>query len=181
ADLAVIWPSKQTGTAAICMARSKDGGRTFSRAITLHNPSLKGARGWQSLAFGPDGLLHAVWLDGRNAALKPSPTATPPAAHVHTMDHSGSPRQDVYAAVIDQNNRIAETQVATNVCFCCKTAVAVASGNRVFATWRHIFPGSIRDIAMAVSADEGRQFGPLTRVSEDKWQIAGCPEDGPAL
>jgi Cu/Ag efflux protein CusF len=168
-EVAVIWPSKRTGSAAIRMARSKDGGRTFGHAITLQDPSLKGARGWQSLAAGPDGLLHALWLDGR-----------------HAMDHSsmqkgGSPRQDVYAAVIDPNNKVTDTQVATNVCFCCKTAVVVDGRNRVFAAWRHIFPGSIRDIAMAVSAEGGRQFGPLTRVSEDKWEIAGCPEDGPAL
>jgi Cu/Ag efflux protein CusF len=51
----------------------------------------------------------------------------------------------------------------------------------VIAAWRHIFPGSLRDIAMAVSADGGRRFGTFARVSEDKWEIAGCPEDGPAL
>jgi Cu/Ag efflux protein CusF len=168
-EIAVVWASKRTGAAAIRLARSKDGGRTFGRAITLHDPSLKGARGWQSLAAGPDGLLHAVWLDGRNA-----------------MDHSsmpnaGSPRQDVYAAVIDPDNKVTETQVAANVCFCCKTAVVAGNANRVLAAWRHIFPGSIRDIAMAVSADGGREFGPLARVSEDKWTIAACPEDGPAL
>jgi Cu/Ag efflux protein CusF len=167
-DLVVIWPSKRTGTTAIRIARSTDGGRTFGHAITLHDPSLKGARGWQSLAVGPDGLLHALWLDGRNAEHS-------------SIQHSGSPRQDVYAAVIDRSNRVTETQVAANVCFCCKTAIAVAAANHVFAAWRHIFPGSIRDIAMAESTDGGRQFGPLTRVSEDKWEIAGCPEDGPAF
>jgi Cu/Ag efflux protein CusF len=172
-EVAVIWPSKRTGTAAIRMARSKDGGRTFSHALTLHDPLLEGARGWPSLAFGPDGLLHAVWLDGRNAQRV--------AMDRSAMQHGGSPRQDVYAAVIDPDNKVTEAQLATKVCFCCKTAVAVGSANRVFAAWRHIFPGGIRDIAMAVSADGGRQFGPLARVSEDGWEIAACPEDGPAL
>jgi hypothetical protein len=76
---------------------------------------------------------------------------------------------------------VSQTEVASNVCFCCKTAVAVDLRGRVFASWRHIFPGSIRDIAMAVSSDGGKTFGSLARVSEDKWEIAGCPEDGPAL
>jgi hypothetical protein len=51
----------------------------------------------------------------------------------------------------------------------------------VYAAWRHIFPGSTRDIAFAKSTDGGRHFSPLVRVSEDKWELNGCPEDGPAL
>jgi len=173
-DIAVVWPSKRTGSAAIRMARSKDGGRTFSHAITLHDATLKGARGWQSLTVGPDGLLRAMWLDGRNAQHMP-------AMDHSSMQHTGSPRQDVYAAVIDASDHVSETQVAANVCFCCKTAIVAAGDHRVFAVWRNIFPGSIRDIAMAVSADGGRSFAPLSRVSADEWQIAGCPEDGPAI
>ena len=34
---------------------------------------------------------------------------------------------------------------------------------------------------MATSVDGGRTFGPLARVSEDKWQLSGCPDDGPAM
>jgi len=51
----------------------------------------------------------------------------------------------------------------------------------VYAAWRHIFPGSIRDIAFATSTDGGRHFSRLARVSEDKWELNGCPEDGPAM
>ena len=180
-EIAVIWSSKKSGTSAIRLSRSKDGGKTFSPAITLHDASLKGARGWESLVFGSDGRLRAVWLDGRNA----QSSAAGAAPHQHhdgqMMNHGASPRQDVYSAVIDANNRAIESQVATNVCFCCKTAVAVLPGGRVVAAWRKIFPGSIRDIAVAVSADGGAHYGDLARVSEDKWEIAGCPEDGPAI
>ena len=190
-NVTVIWSSKKSGNAEIRMSRSSDGGHTFSPAITIHGPSLKGARGWESLAAGADGSVRVAWLDGRNNVQSASDAA---AMKQHmaemadkgaTMDHSkmsgGSPRQDVYEAVIDQNGKVAEAQVATNVCFCCKTAVAIGSGGRVNVAWRNIFPGSIRDIAMAVSTDGGRKFGPLARVSEDKWEIAGCPEDGPAM
>jgi hypothetical protein len=37
------------------------------------------------------------------------------------------------------------------------------------------------DIAFTVSADGGRTFAAPVRVSEDEWQIEGCPDDGPAL
>ena len=41
-----------------------------------------------------------------------------------------------------------EHMVQANVCFCCKTAIATA-GEHVYAAWRHIYPGSLRDIAVA--------------------------------
>ena len=31
------------------------------------------------------------------------------------------------------------------------------------------------------SIDGGRRFESLVRVSEDKWERNGCPEDGPTL
>jgi hypothetical protein len=189
-DVVVVWTSKRSGSSAIRLSRSKDRGHTFSPAVTIHSPALKGARGWESAAIGSDGLVRVAWLDGRNAQGMAEDAArkrhmAEMAAKGAAMDHSkmssGSPRQDVYEAVIDQNGKIAETQVATNVCFCCKTAVAVGPSGRVMVAWRNIFPGSIRDIAAAISTDGGRQFGPLARVSEDKWEIAGCPEDGPSM
>jgi hypothetical protein len=39
----------------------------------------------------------------------------------------------------------------------------------------------MRDIAFATSSDGGKRFSPLVRVSEDKWELNGCPEDGPTL
>jgi Cu/Ag efflux protein CusF len=194
AGITVTWSSKKGGNTAIRLARSNDGGKTFSPATTIHKASLTGARGWESIAAAADGGVRVVWLDGRNAQ-----KSADAASHEHQMgdmaargsapmDHSKmagmaarpSPRQDVFEAAIDPSGKVTEALVAANVCFCCKTAVAIGSHGQVFAAWRHIFPGSLRDIAMAVSTD-GKTFGPLARVSEDKWEIAGCPEDGPSV
>jgi hypothetical protein len=171
----VIW-SKRSNAAqkarldGIRMARSTDGGRTFSAARMIHDPKLSGARGWESLTTGPDGVVHAVWLDGRDAEKKMAEGMA-----------KGQPWQDAYHGILEPDGQIVESQVAAGVCFCCKTAVAVDGRGTVYATWRHIFPGSIRDIAFASSTDGGRHFGPLVRVSEDKWELNGCPEDGPAM
>ena len=51
----------------------------------------------------------------------------------------------------------------------------------IIAAWRHVYPGNIRDIAFTVSRDGGRTFDAPRRLSEDRWQLAGCPDDGPAL
>ena len=110
--ITVIWPSRPDGASAIRMSRSSDGGRTFSPAVTLHDSSITGARGWQSLAAGRDGAVHAAWLDGRDAepmpASKPSssPSAGGHAGHGGGGAHQGAPRQDVYQAVILPDGRI---------------------------------------------------------------------------
>ena len=39
----------------------------------------------------------------------------------------------------------------------------------------------MRDIAVATSTDGGRTFSQPGRVNEDKWQLSGCPDDGPAM
>src|SRR5262245_54877926 len=138
------------------MARSTDDGRTFTAARFMHDSALSGARGWESLAADAGGRLHAVWLDGRDAERKVAEAA----AH-SGMAHKGQPPQDVYYGAIMADGRPVESVIATGVCFCCKTAVAVDARGTVYAAWRHIFPGSMRDIAFARSTDGGRHFEPL--------------------
>lgn len=177
--LTVVWSKRNEGPQrarrdAIRMARSVDGGRTFGPARFTHEAAVTGARGWESLAVRSDGRVHAVWLDGRDAERKMAA-----AAHAGTP-HKGQPPQDIYHGTIAPDGAIVESVIATGVCFCCKTAVAIDGRGAVYAAWRHIFPGSMRDIAFAMSAD-GRRFDPFVRVSEDNWELNGCPEDGPTL
>ena len=178
--LTVLWSKRNEGPQrsrndSIRLARSTDGGRTFSPARFAHAPALSGARGWESLAAGPDGRVHAVWLDGRDAGRKMAEAAR------SGVPHEGQPPQDVYHGTVGSDGRITEAVIATGVCFCCKTAVAVDARGSVYAAWRHIFPGSMRDIAFAKSSEGGRRFDPFVRVSNDNWQLNGCPEDGPTI
>jgi hypothetical protein len=114
-----------------------------------------------------------AWLDGRDAH---AADGTP---HGHVAG-SHSMRQDVYAAVVPDRGPAAETRVATNVCFCCKTSVAVGPDGATYVAWRHVYPPNLRDVAVARSTD-GIHFEAPVRVSEDHWQIDACPEDGPSL
>jgi hypothetical protein len=47
--------------------------------------------------------------------------------------------------------------------------------------WRHIYPGSIRDMTVAMSADNGATFTSPIRIAEDNWKLDGCPDSGVAL
>jgi hypothetical protein len=174
-EIAVVWTSKLAGT-RLRMSRSRDEGRTFLPATTISGDGLAGIRGWASVANGASGAsLQTAWLDGRDS---------PP--HVMTggsMQHAGPHvmRQDLYAAAIAPTGAVHEARVATDVCFCCKTGVAVGRDGATYVAWRHVYPTNLRDMAVAASFDGGQTFGEPVRVSEDHWQIDACPEDGPAI
>jgi len=175
----VVWPSRYEGRAVLRYASSADLGKTFTKPVTVVGEQESGIRGWHSIAIGYDGGVHVLWLDGRNA--------TP---HQHSgsaggrSSHAGmkrqAPRQDVFHASWKDFGSRTENAVVANVCFCCKTAIATA-GDRVYAAWRHIFPGSVRDIAFARSTDNGATFGAPVRLSDDNWTLDACPDDGPSM
>jgi hypothetical protein len=71
--------------------------------------------------------------------------------------------------------------LAGGVCYCCKTAIASDAAGGVYAAWRHVYDGNVRDIPFIKSADGGRTFGAPVRVSDDNWVLDGCPENGPSL
>jgi hypothetical protein len=173
----VVWPTRVNNHSVVRYASSIDDGRTFSKATTIAGDGFSGARGWESIALGYDGGVHVVWLDGRNAA---------PHQHAHVPGQpmakpaGGGPRQDILHTTWKGEVTPSETGVADNVCFCCKTAIAT-SGARVYVAWRHIYPGSLRDIAVARSTDNGQTFGAPIRVSEDGWKLDACPDDGPSM
>lgn len=156
----VLWTSRGDAT-AILAARSLDGGRTFGPPRSLQQSASAGDRGWPALAVTPEGRVHAVWLDHRGAA----------------GAHHASPER----SAILYNGGAGEMEIARGVCYCCKTAIVAAGRGRVFAAWRHVYAGNFRDIAFSVSADGGRTFAAPARVSEDRWQLEGCPDDGPAM
>ena len=177
----VVWPAKRDGHSVIRYAGSKDGGpdvlagghgrrrNADGRArLALAGARLRRRRS-RGLARRPERAS-----DGARARRSATAEAAKPA------EHGGGPRQDIFHASWKGDGARSEQSVAANVCFCCKTAIATA-GEHVYAAWRHIYPGSLRDIAVARSTDNGATFGDPIRVSEDGWKIDACPDDGPAM
>jgi hypothetical protein len=171
--MTVVWGAKLPRT-AILAAHSGDGGRTFERHQILSSETAEGDRGWHALAIGSGGTPHVMWLDHRGLAARP--------ASVH--DHHGDGADiaqfsGLYHYSMTMSSR--DREVGKGVCYCCKLAMAAGRVNELFVAWRHVYPGNIRDIAFAMSSDDGRTFSAPRRVSEDNWQLAGCPDDGPAM
>src|SRR4029079_2845491 len=125
-----------------------------------------------------------VWLDHRELAQQDGAVAA--SHHDHTASSGAKPdgvamaqRSKLYFASLD--GAVAPRALTGGVCYCCKTALATAADGWVFAGRRHVYPGNIRDIAFTMSRDGGNTFAVPLRVSEDKWVLEGCPDDGPAM
>jgi hypothetical protein len=178
-EIVVLWTARGEAT-AIRTARSLDGGKSFAPAAALQSQEAAGDRGWPAVALDARGTAHAIWLDHRGLA---RPAGQP--AHNH---HEGTAADGVamaqksglyYAAT--GAAPASERALAMGVCYCCKTTLAATPDGSIFAAWRHVYAGNLRDIAFSASRDGGRSFTPPVRVSEDDWAINGCPDDGPAM
>jgi hypothetical protein len=173
--ITVTWNAKD-GTTQIRTARSRDGGRTFIDEMNLQTKGAIGDRGWQASAIDASGKLHTIWLDHR--AMAASKAAGNHSEHKGEHDGVAMAQQSglYYAA-----DGVPERELFKGVCYCCKTALAVGPAGELYAAWRHVFAGNMRDMGFTMSRDGGKTFTPLTRVNQDGWSIQGCPDDGPAM
>lgn len=182
----VTWTVKAPDGTRLFSARSDDG-RSFTRPTTLQDSEAAGNRGWHATATDDNGQVLTLWLDHRETATPAGGGA--PAAHAeHQHGANTSPATDgatraqlsklFFARADDAGTAQA---ITGGVCYCCKTALATGDGGAVYAAWRHVYPGNIRDIAFTASRNGGRTFAAPVRVSEDAWELNGCPENGPTL
>ena len=179
-SIVVVWTAKGAAGTLLLTARSDDGGRTFGASALIPGTDAPGNRGWEAIGVDPAGQVHVVWLDHRRLAADSKVEST----HRHGgtsesgSDSSGMAQfSDLYFATLD--GPAAPAAVTAGVCYCCKTAIAGSGGN-IHLAWRHVYPGNLRDIAFATVPAGGLPDRPQ-RVSEDRWVLQGCPDDGPAM
>jgi hypothetical protein len=160
----------------IYLSTSHDRGETFDAPVKVNDDQRPVVHGMHSLAVGADGRIYIAWLDERNAPPVPIPSST--AGH-HQMEGN----REVFQATSQDGGRSfgSNIRIATDVCPCCKTAVAVSPDNRIYVSWRQVLPGDFRHIATAYSDNRGKTFSQPVIVSDDRWSIGGCPVSGGAL
>lgn len=151
----------------IHLARSFDGGATWSAAPTPHRDGTVSEHGFVSLFPEPDGALSAVWLDGRKYA------------EAGAGEHDPEGEMMLRATTLSAEGVLGE-EIALDerTCDCCQTAAALTAEGPVVA-YRDRSPEEVRDIAL-VRRVGGRWSEPVT-VHEDGWVISACPVNGPAI
>jgi hypothetical protein len=184
--IVIAWTAKSDAGTRLFSARSDDGGRSFASAVPVPGTDASGNRGWESIATTADGSVVATWLDHR--ALSTGAGAAPMNHAEHQHGVTGENKKDgvaraqlskLFFARLDA--RDSARALTGGVCYCCKTSIATDAAGGVYAAWRHVYDGNIRDIAFSKSSNGGRTFTTPVRVSDDKWVLDGCPENGPAL
>jgi hypothetical protein len=164
----------------IYLSASRDYGQTFGMPVKVNDDTEPGVHGIHSLGIGDDGRIFLAWLDERN--ITPMPKGHLKMDEKSAGRHLESNREVFFASSLDGGHTFTPNrQVAKDVCPCCKTALAIGSGSRVYLSWRQVLPGDFRHIAIASSADGGKDFSKPVIVSDDQWLLKGCPVTGAAL
>lgn len=149
------------------VARSTDGGKTWSKPVVPHRDGTKTEHGFVSMLPLNGGRAGAIWLDGRNFK-------------ENSHDGHGSANEmTLRYATIDAKDQISEELLLdSRVCDCCQTSAALTSEGPI-AVYRDRSEKEIRDISI-VRFSKGRWTEPRT-VNADGWEIHGCPVNGPSV
>ncbi|HEX7088903.1 MAG TPA: sialidase family protein [Longimicrobiales bacterium] len=200
-DVLVLWQNnrpvagRRFPASDLRLARSSDGGRTFQPAVTVNDDAggLPSSHTFHDIAVAPDGTVYVSWIDSRERDRAREALGIVEDAAMGHGGHGGGaavaggdadlPSPDVRVARSTDGGRTFEPGVivASDVCPCCRTSLAVAPDGAVLVAWRRVFDGDVRDIVVARSTDGGRTFSAPARVHDDGWVIPGCPHAGASL
>lgn len=188
-------PGRAFAASDLRFARSDDGGRTFSPAVTVNDDAggLPSSHTFHDLAVAPDGTVYVSWLDSRErdrarAERAPADGAAPGGhgghgAHGARGGEEGLPGSDVRVArSVDGGRSFGPNLVVDGgVCPCCRTSLAVGPDGAVYVAWRKVFEGDVRDVVVARQAPGEDRFSAPVRVHADGWVYPGCPHAGPSV
>ncbi|HET7433874.1 MAG TPA: hypothetical protein VFN10_04080 [Thermoanaerobaculia bacterium] len=161
-ELVASWITKKGHGSAVHVARSSDGGATWTTARTPH-PDMASEFGFPAVAFANDGAAELIWLDGRGLE----------------GGMEGHGEMQLHRAVLTRDGALAnEETIDARVCDCCATALAMTASGPI-AIYRDRSHEDVRDIAAVRRTAKG--WTAAQKVASDGWSIKGCPVNGPQV
>jgi hypothetical protein len=169
-SLAAAWMpyvkgAKSQYAADIYLARSQDGGLSWSPAFKPYGKKARIYDAQMSLTPLPLARIALVWTDMRDTG--------------GDAGHKKNSRFRLMSTVLAKNQRRAgkETTLDDDVCSCCR-AYTAAEGESLLTVYRDHAPGEIRDTAAVRWQPGGKPQ--KASVPGEGWHIEGCPSNGPA-
>jgi hypothetical protein len=152
---------------AVYYRTSFDQGKSWTSEKYLHSDTIAGrSRSYFDIETLPDGEIGASWLDIK-------------------LDQNTGGRSVRFSKTNTLNEFTSEILVDSSACQCCRTDVYADMNGRVNVAYRGLKKGpmgqSIRDMMIATSVNNGSTFISPIKISDDNWNIDGCPHTGPAL
>lgn len=139
--------------------------RMWSEKRVIHTDGVSAEHGFVSmLPISEQGETNTLitWLDGRN-----------------TKAGEEYGEMTLRAGIFDSlGETLSEWEIDHRVCDCCQTGTAMTAKGPL-VVYRDRSSDEIRDISM-VRYSSGEWTKPRT-IHDDKWQINGCPVNGPAV
>ena len=139
--------------------------RMWSEKRIIHTDGVSAEHGFVSmLPISEQGETNTLitWLDGRN-----------------TKAGEEYGEMTLRAGIFDSlGETLSEWEIDHRVCDCCQTSTAMTAKGPL-VVYRDRSSDEIRDISM-VRYSSGEWTKPRT-IHDDKWQINGCPVNGPAV
>ncbi len=148
-------------------SRSDDGNR-FSEPAKVSTKADTNIHYQTEMLVDNAGKVHFMWHDNRDE---------------EEYKKNGGGDLSIYyvAAAKDKLSPLpSDKRIATNVCSCCRSAMALDVDDRPVVLARYVYPGSIRDHGLIKLAADGTPSQPW-RATYDDWKLDGCPTHGPAL
>ncbi|MDH3629179.1 MAG: glycoside hydrolase [Acidobacteriota bacterium] len=144
----------------IQVVRGNADGTTWQSPLSLHESQPPAEYGFVSMSPA-EGLQHIAWLDGRDTV------------------QGGTGKMQLRVLNWPTNDEASDGQLLDpDVCSCCQTAMTTTDDGMLLA-YRDHTPAEIRDIAVIRQTETGWTSPAV--VHDDRWKIAGCPVNGPAL
>ncbi len=144
------------------VARTADGGATFSEPVRVHGGDA-GRPGFTALRAAPDGGVASAWLDSRKRGQQPY------CGVALSDDGKFLPEQLVYPG-----------PAGRGICPCCDVDVLRTPAGETLVAFRNN-DNDYRDICVARARAASGPFEAPVPVSAEHWRFEGCPHDGPSL
>ncbi len=160
-------------TYGVQLARSGDGGDSWQRLGLLHDDASHVEHGFVSYVALAGGV-QAFWLDGRAMA---GGAAEGGHSHGEHTEHQGSMQLRTTRLGAD-GGPPPSTLLDERVCECCSTDAALTDGGPI-VVYRDRDGSEIRDVAVVRATGDG--WSEPAILHADRWQIHGCPVNGPAV
>jgi hypothetical protein len=156
-------------TGNVRFSRSTDGGRSFSKPVTLNDDGLVTGHRFDTLGVGPRGEVVVAWVDKRDRekALELGQKYEGAAIYYAISQDGG--------LTFAPNRKLKDY-----ACECCRLALAFDAQGVAALVWRDILPGGIRDHSLARLSASASDTSPA-RATFDDWKISACPHHGPSL
>lgn len=162
-ETSVPSPKSKYGLSDIQYVLSFDKGKTWTKHQSIQPDSGRvGSRSFGNMIRLDDGEVGIAWLDSNPG--------------------NGMGGRPVKFAKTNGKNGFGKAiLLESQGCQCCRTALSSDGKGNVSVVFRDMLSGSVRDISICSSSDNGHTFKKSIPFSNDHWVVNGCPHNGPAV